>query len=73
MEIRKDLGKGIQLIRFTEDSPIQKIMNIGRNMKVRKQLEKEGVGIPSYTKAQKKKIRKDMLNYFNSIENKYGR
>jgi hypothetical protein len=67
MEIRKSLGKGIEMIRYTKESPIEKLRNIGRDIKIRKQLEKEGVGVPQYTRSQKKKIKREMNIYFNSL------
>jgi hypothetical protein len=73
MEIKKNIGRGITIVRFEKESPIQKIMNIGRDIKTRKMLEEKGAGTPNYTKSQRKKIRKDMERYFNSIENKYGK
>jgi len=72
MEYRKDLGKGVQIVRFKKPTPLESLKEIGRSIAIRKRLESEKVGIPEYTKSQKKKIRKDVTNYFNSLGNKYG-
>jgi hypothetical protein len=67
MEIRKNLGKGVEMIRYTKESPIEQLKKIGRDIRIRKQLEKQGEGVPKYTKSQKKKIKKEMNIYFNSL------
>lgn len=73
MEYTKDLGKGVTMTRVTKDGPFQEIMKIGRGIAMRKKLESEKAGVPNYTKAEKKQIRREMDHFLNSIENKYGK
>ena len=73
MEYTKNLGKGVTMTRVTKDSPFQEIMKIGRGIATRKKLEAEGAGVPNYTKAEKKQIRKEMEHFLNSVTNKYGK
>jgi ubiquitin len=70
--LEKNVGKGV-LVQYREKTPYEKIMDIGRAIKTREKLEKAKVGVPKYSKAEKKKIKKDVQRYFNLLEKKYGK
>jgi hypothetical protein len=51
---------GFKVERPEEKTPLQKIEDIGKAMRIRARLEKDKVGIPRYSKAQVKKIWNDL-------------
>lgn len=70
MEYRKNIGEGVQIIQVRK-SVLDKFIDMGKAKRSRELLKDKG--IPSYSKAQKKQIKKEVQNYFNSLENKYGK
>ena len=73
MEYTKKLGRGISITRVYKDTPREFFERLGKQIETKKRLESLNVGVPKYSKAQKKKTKKDMKNYFNSLEQKYGK
>jgi hypothetical protein len=69
--LENNIGKGVKIIKFREKTPFEKIMDMGKEIKTREYLESKKVGIPKYTRSQKKKIRRDMENYFNSVNRRH--
>jgi len=62
---------GIRVVNY-ERTPIQMLETSWEAIKTKERLEKQGVGIPKYTKAQRKKIKEDVKNYFNLLNEEYG-
>ena len=71
--LEKSVGKGVTVIKFKKKTPYEQIVDGVREMRTKEILENAKVGIPKYSKEEKKKIKKDMQNYLNSLERKYGK
>ena len=68
--LERKVGKGV-MVQYRKRTPYEQIMSIGRDLAIKKRLEADKVGVPKYSKAEKKQIRKETERYFNSINNKY--
>ncbi len=68
--LEKNIGQGVKIIKFKKKTPFEKIMEIGKARECKEYLESQKVGIPKYTKAQRKKIMRDMKRYFNYQTNR---
>lgn len=55
----------MNIIKADFPTPIERLNNIGKAMRIKKALEEKGVGIPKYSQEQKDAIRKEAIEYFN--------